>query len=174
MEKIRSLVPVNPHAAEVVAEQVIQGIAGKEAQAVRNPVRLLARVVEVGLGALAEIANRLGALLVGAGPDPQGNAVERVAAVLLKHEGVMHAVRLAPSRADLDVGGEARLPKSAIVISTTGLGRGSNPTTSCQLTLIAACKDLAISLSCSSLGLEPRISGSQNWPTAPFMWPILP
>ena len=29
-------------------------------------------------------------------------------------------------------------------------------------------------MSCSSLGLLPRISGSQNWPTAPFMWPILP
>jgi hypothetical protein len=30
------------------------------------------------------------------------------------------------------------------------------------LTLIAACKALAISLSCSSLGLLPRISGNQN------------
>lgn len=42
------------------------------------------------------------------------------------------------------------------------------------LTLMAACKARAISLSCSSLGLLPRISGSQNWPTAPFMWPIFP
>lgn len=41
-------------------------------------------------------------------------------------------------------------------------------------TLMAACSDLAISLSCSSLGLLPRISGSQNVPTAPFMWPIFP
>lgn len=39
---------------------------------------------------------------------------------------------------------------------------------------MAACRDFAISLSCSSLGLLPRISGSQNWPTAPFIWPILP
>jgi hypothetical protein len=46
----------------------------------------------------------------------------------------------------------------------------SHPT----LTRIAACNDLAISLSCSSLGLLPRISGSQNVPTAPFMCPILP
>lgn len=43
-----------------------------------------------------------------------------------------------------------------------------------QRTLIAACKERAISLSCSSLGLLPRISGSQNCPTAPFMWPIFP
>ena len=42
------------------------------------------------------------------------------------------------------------------------------------LTLIAEYNALAISLSCSSLGLLPRISGSQNWPTAPFMCPILP
>lgn len=41
-------------------------------------------------------------------------------------------------------------------------------------TLIAECNDLAISLSCSNLGLLPRISGSQNCPTAPFMCPILP
>jgi hypothetical protein len=31
-----------------------------------------------------------------------------------------------------------------------------------------------MSLSCSSLGLLPRISGSQNVPTAPFMCPIFP
>jgi hypothetical protein len=43
-----------------------------------------------------------------------------------------------------------------------------------KLTRIAACNDLAISLSCSNLGLLPRISGSQNVPTAPFMCPILP
>lgn len=41
-------------------------------------------------------------------------------------------------------------------------------------TRIAAWRDLAISLSCSSLGLLPKISGSQKVPTAPFMWPILP
>lgn len=38
-----------------------------------------------------------------------------------------------------------------------------------QHTLMAECKERAISLSCSSLGLLPRISGNQNWPTAPFM-----
>lgn len=31
-----------------------------------------------------------------------------------------------------------------------------------------------MSLSCSNRGLLPRISGSQNVPTAPFMCPILP
>lgn len=44
----------------------------------------------------------------------------------------------------------------------------------CGRTRIAAWRDLAISLSCSSLGLLPRISGSQKVPTAPFMCPILP
>lgn len=39
---------------------------------------------------------------------------------------------------------------------------------------MAACNALAISLSCSSLGLLPKISGSQNWLTAPFMCPIFP
>lgn len=31
-----------------------------------------------------------------------------------------------------------------------------------------------MSLSCSNLGLLPRISGSQKVPTAPFMCPIFP
>ena len=43
-----------------------------------------------------------------------------------------------------------------------------------QLTLIAEYNALAISLSCSKRGLLPNISGSQNWPTAPFMCPIFP
>lgn len=42
------------------------------------------------------------------------------------------------------------------------------------LTLMAECKALAISLSCSNLGLLPKISGNQNWPTAPFICPIFP
>ena len=41
-------------------------------------------------------------------------------------------------------------------------------------TLMAACRERAPSLSCSILGLLPKISGSQNWPTAPFMCWILP
>jgi hypothetical protein len=41
-------------------------------------------------------------------------------------------------------------------------------------TLMAACRERAMSLSCSNLGLLPNISGSQNCPTAPFMWPIFP
>lgn len=42
------------------------------------------------------------------------------------------------------------------------------------LTLMAEWSERAISLSCSNLGLLPRISGSQNWGTAPFMCPIFP
>src|SRR4051794_20036017 len=41
-------------------------------------------------------------------------------------------------------------------------------------TLMAECSALAISLSSSSRGLLPKISGSQNCPTAPFIWVILP
>ncbi len=41
-------------------------------------------------------------------------------------------------------------------------------------TLMAEYRALAISLSCSSRGLLPKISGSQNCPTAPFMCPVFP
>lgn len=43
-----------------------------------------------------------------------------------------------------------------------------------MLTLIAPCRDRATSLSDSRRGLLPKISGSQNWPTAPLMCWILP
>lgn len=77
----------------------------------------------------------------------------------------MDAVRLTSSGADFDIVRETRLRLSVLFMAQS---RGD------LLTLIAAYKALAISLSCSSLGLLPRISGSQNWPTALFMWPILP
>lgn len=43
-----------------------------------------------------------------------------------------------------------------------------------KLTRIAAWRARAISLSCSNRGLLPRISGSQNWLTAPLIWVIFP
>lgn len=51
---------------------------------------------------------------------------------------------------------------------------GQNYMSNHVLTLIALCRALAISLSLSSRGLLPKISGSQNWPTAPFMCWIFP
>lgn len=78
MEQVGSLVPVDPHAAEVVAKQVVQRVPGEEAEAVRDPVGLIWVVEEVGLNASPQVADCLGSLLVSARPDTQGNAVERV------------------------------------------------------------------------------------------------
>jgi hypothetical protein len=103
MEQVRSLVPVDPHAAKVVAEKVVQGVSGKKAQAVRDPVRLLCVVEEVRLDSLAQITNGLSPLLVSARPDAQCNAVEGVRRILLQHKRVMHAVGLASSRANLNI-----------------------------------------------------------------------
>lgn len=41
VEQVGGLVPVNPHATEVVAEKVVKRISRKEAQAVGNPVSLI-------------------------------------------------------------------------------------------------------------------------------------
>lgn len=53
MEKVGSLVPVDPHATEVISQQVVQRIAGKETQTVWDPVGLLRVVVEIWLRLLA-------------------------------------------------------------------------------------------------------------------------
>jgi len=79
---------------------------------------------------------------------------------------MVYTVWLTTANADFNIMGKARLTASAIN-SLLGNERW-------EPTLIAACNDLAISLSWSSLGLLPRISGSQYWPMAPFMWAILP
>jgi hypothetical protein len=107
VEEVGGLVPVNPHAAEVVAKEVVEGVAGQEGQAVRDPVRLVGIVVKVGLCPLAQITDGLGALVVGAGPDSQADAVECMGRVLLEDEGVVDAVRLAAASADLDIVREA-------------------------------------------------------------------
>lgn len=76
VEQISCLVPVDPHAPQVVSKEVVQRIAGQETQAVRNPVGFVAVVEEVGLNSFPEIANRLGPLLVGSGPHAKSDAVE--------------------------------------------------------------------------------------------------
>lgn len=78
-------------------------------------------------------------------------------------------VRLALARANFDIVRETSLSRNQSVLIL------SRPfQIFYALTRIAECRARAISLSCSKRGLLPRISGSQNWPTAPFMWPILP
>lgn len=65
MEQVGSLVPVNPHAPEVITQQVVEWVPGEEGQAVRNPVCLIGVVVEVRLRPLPQVADSFGALLVG-------------------------------------------------------------------------------------------------------------
>jgi hypothetical protein len=119
---------VNPHAAQVVAQEVVQRVARQERQAVRNPVRLLRVVVVVGFGPLPQLTDRLGPLLVGPRPDAQAYAVERVRRVLLEDEGVVSAVGLVPASTDFDVVREASLFKPVLAhnIQRAVLGASSN------------------------------------------------
>lgn len=75
MEQVGSLVPVDPHSTEIVTQKIVEGVAGQETEAVRDPVRLIGVVVEVGLGLLAQFADGVGALLIGTRPYLEGNAV---------------------------------------------------------------------------------------------------
>ena len=64
VEEIGRFVPVDPHAAEVVAQEVVEGVATEEAETVGNPIRRV-HVDVIRLGATAEVADRVGALVVG-------------------------------------------------------------------------------------------------------------
>lgn len=114
VEQVSSLVPMDPHATEVVAQQVVERVAGQEREAVGDPVLLIRVVVEVRLGPLPQLPDGLGSLLVGARPHAQADTVERVRRVLLKDEGVVDAVWLAPSGADLDIVRETSLPRVSL------------------------------------------------------------
>ena len=103
VEQISSFVPVDPHAAEVVAEQVVQRVSREERQAVGDPVLLIRIVVEVGLRPLPQLANRLSPLLIGSRPDAQADTVQGMRRVLLEDKSVVDAMRLAPASANLDV-----------------------------------------------------------------------
>jgi hypothetical protein len=76
VEKVGGLVPVNPHATQVIAKQIVKRIAGKETKTVRDPVGLIGVVIEIGFRLLAQLANCFGALFIGSRPDTQGDAVE--------------------------------------------------------------------------------------------------
>jgi hypothetical protein len=86
VEEVGGLVPVDPHATEVVAKKVVKGISRKEAQAVGDPVCLAGVVVVVGLCASSQLADCLGTLLVCARPDAEGDTVKSVGGVLLEDE----------------------------------------------------------------------------------------
>ena len=47
MEEVGGLVPVDPHATEVIAKQIVQRIPREEGQAVWDPVSFVGRVIEV-------------------------------------------------------------------------------------------------------------------------------
>lgn len=78
VEQIGGLVPMNPHAPEIVAQQVVKGISREEAETVGDPVGLIGVVVEILLRLLAELSDGLCTLVVRAGPDTKRNAVEGV------------------------------------------------------------------------------------------------
>jgi hypothetical protein len=100
---------MNPHASQIVAQKVVERVSRKEGQAVGNPIGLIRIVIEVGLGSLAQVANGLGSLLVGSRPNTKADTVQSVGRVLLKHKGMVDAMRLAPASANLNIVGEASL-----------------------------------------------------------------
>lgn len=103
MEQIGGLVPVNPHSSQVVAEQVIQWVAGQEAQAVWDPVGFVGYISEVGFSLSSQVANGLSALLVSSRPDSQSNAIEGMLRVLLQYKGMVNTVWLAASCTDFNI-----------------------------------------------------------------------
>lgn len=109
VEEVGRLVPMNPHAPEVVTEKVVERVAREERQAVRDPVLLLRVIVEVGLRPPPQLTDRLGPLLIGARPDTQADTIERVRRILLEDEGVVDTMRLGAAGANLDVMREAGL-----------------------------------------------------------------
>jgi hypothetical protein len=83
MEKVGGLVPVNPHAPEIVSKEIVEGVSRKKRQAIRNPVGLVWVIIVVRLGALAKITDRLRALIVSSRPYAEADAVESLGRVLL-------------------------------------------------------------------------------------------
>jgi hypothetical protein len=77
---------VNPHATQIVSQQVVKRVPREERQAVGDPVLLVRIVVEVGLCPLPQLSDGLSALLVSAGPDAEADAVKGMRRILLKDE----------------------------------------------------------------------------------------
>jgi hypothetical protein len=147
---------MNPHASEIVAEKIVQRIPRKKRKTIGDPVGLVDVIVEIRFGPLSQVADGLSSLFIGPGPNAEGNSVKGVRGVLLENKCMVDTVRLASPSADLNIVGEACLGIWLAPNDSFGIPNGS------KHTFIAACRARAISLSCSSLGLLPRISGSQN------------
>lgn len=109
MEQICGLVPMDPHAAQVVTQQVEQRVPRQKAECVRDPVGLIGIVEIVGLVPPPQLSDGLGTSIIGPRPDAQGDPVESVRRVLLKNKRMVDAVGLCPTGANLDVVGEASL-----------------------------------------------------------------
>ena len=103
MEEVGGLIPVNPHATEVVAQQVVERVSREEGQAVWNPICLVTILVKVGFGPLAQVSDGFGTLVISSRPNAKCNAVKGVCRVLLEDERVVDAVWLAAACADLNI-----------------------------------------------------------------------
>ena len=172
MEKVRSLVPVNPHAPEIVAKKVVERISRKEAQAIRYPISFVGDIVIVRLRLSSKFADSLCTPLICTGPNTERDAVQGMLRILLKDERMVQALWLASAGDKLDVMWKASLANvqhNFMGVFETKSQHKERSGVSGVRTLIAACSDLAISLSWSIRGLLPNISGNPNCPTAPFI-----
>jgi hypothetical protein len=100
---------VNPHTSKVVTKQVVERVSGEEAQTVRDPVGLVSCIIIICLGSSSELADGLGSLLIGAGPDAKSDAVKGVGRILLQNEGMVDTMWLTAASADLDIMGKTGL-----------------------------------------------------------------
>ena len=94
---------MDPHATQVIAQEVVKGITREETQTVGDPVGLVGAIIVIRFGLLSQFADGFGALLVGPRPHPEGDTIESVGGILLQDESVVHAVRLAFAGADFDI-----------------------------------------------------------------------
>jgi len=109
VEKVGGLIPVNPHAPQIITQQIEQRIPRQEAERIGDPVSLIGSIVIVGLVPFSQFPNRLRPLVIGPRPYSQSNSIERVRGVLLKDKCVVDAVWLRAAGANLDIVREANL-----------------------------------------------------------------
>jgi hypothetical protein len=114
MEQVGSLIPMDPHPPQIVAQQVEKRISGQEAKGIGNPVSFIRSIIIIRLIPFPQFPDGLGPLIICPGPNPQRNAIQGVRRILLQHKRVMDAVRLRPTCTYLYVMRKASLiPKSA-------------------------------------------------------------
>ena len=109
MEKVRSLVPVNPHAPEIVAKKVVERISREKAQAIRYPISFIGDIVVVCLRLSPKFADSLCTPLICTGPNTERDAVQGMLRILLQDERMVQALWLASASYELDVMWKASL-----------------------------------------------------------------